>query len=208
MSYSLLIQNRNSGKIYECASIAQTVVFSTKRTGAPASLKADLLKCGGLAFWEGDPIRFEVDGTLVFYGYVFTKEQNRWGELSVTAYDQTRYLLAKQAYRFTGATAESIIRRAASAFQLTVGTLESTGYTIPYLDFGSGKSCLDIIQSALQQVTVNTGNIVCYEHGKALPVRDGYIILNRGLAVGDRVLMLKVSSGQRYLVLSRIFEEG
>lgn len=52
------------------------------------------------------------------------------------------------------------------------------------------------------------GNIVCYEHGKALPVRDGYIILNRGLAVGDRVLMLKVSSGQRYLVLSRIFEEG
>ena len=108
MSYSLLIQNRNSGKIYECASIAQTVVLSTKRTGAPASLKADLLKCGGLAFWEGDPIRFEVDGTLVFYGYVFAKEQNRWGELSVTAYDQTRYLLAKQAYRFTGATAESV----------------------------------------------------------------------------------------------------
>lgn len=162
VSYSLLIQNRNSGKIYECASIAQTVVLSTKRTGAPASLKVDLLKCGGLAFWEGDPIRFEVDGTLVFYGYVFTKEQNRWGELSVTAYDQTRYLLAKQAYRFTGATAESIIRRAASAFRLTVGALENTGYTIPYLDFGSGKSCLDIIQSALQQVTVNTGKVFTF----------------------------------------------
>lgn len=47
--------------------------------------------------------------------------------------------------------------------------------------------------------------IVCYENGKALPVEDGYIILNRGLAVGDRVLLLQVQHGQRFLVLSRVF---
>ena len=49
-------------------------------------------------------------------------------------------------------------------------------------------------------------DIVCYEDGKPLPVEDGYIILNRGLAVGDKVLMLRVMRGQQFIILSRIFE--
>ncbi len=52
------------------------------------------------------------------------------------------------------------------------------------------------------------GNIVCYEDGKPLPVEDGYIILNRGLAVGDKVLLLRVMRGQQFVILSRIFERG
>jgi len=50
--------------------------------------------------------------------------------------------------------------------------------------------------------------IVCYEDGKPLPVEDGYIILNRGLAVGDKVLLLRVMRGQQFIILSRIFERG
>lgn len=51
-----------------------------------------------------------------------------------------------------------------------------------------------------------TQNVVCYEHGKPLPVEDGYIILNRKLEVGDKVLLLRVENGQRYVILSRVFE--
>lgn len=51
-------------------------------------------------------------------------------------------------------------------------------------------------------------DIVCYEDGKPLPVKDGFIILNRGLAVGDRVLMLRVMRGQQFIILSRVFERG
>lgn len=51
-------------------------------------------------------------------------------------------------------------------------------------------------------------NIVCYEDGKPLPVEDGYIILNRGLAVGDKVLLLRVMRGEQFIVLSRIFERS
>lgn len=50
-------------------------------------------------------------------------------------------------------------------------------------------------------------DIICYENGEALPVEDGYIILNRKLEVGDRVVLLKVQRGQRFLVLSRVFEQ-
>ena len=41
--------------------------------------------------------------------------------------------------------------------------------------------------------------IICYEDGKKLPVKDGFIILNRALEEGDKVLRLRVC---------RIFERG
>ena len=49
--------------------------------------------------------------------------------------------------------------------------------------------------------------IACLENGEELPVEDGYLILNRGLREKDRVLMLRVQHGQRFIVLSRIFEK-
>lgn len=51
------------------------------------------------------------------------------------------------------------------------------------------------------------GAVACVENGVTLPVEDGYIILNRSLAVGDKVLLLRVQNGQKFIVLSRIFEE-
>lgn len=50
-------------------------------------------------------------------------------------------------------------------------------------------------------------NVACIENGVTLPVENGYIILNRALEVGDKVLLLRVQNGQKFIVLSRIFEE-
>lgn len=67
-----------------------------------------------------------------------------------------------------------------------------------------------LTSSALGGVASNgaLGNVACIEHGVALPVEDGYIILNRALAAGDKVLLLRVMGGQRFIVLSRVFEGG
>ena len=51
-------------------------------------------------------------------------------------------------------------------------------------------------------------DIACTEFGTPLPVKDGSIILNRGLEAGDKVLLLQVMHGQRFVILSRIFESG
>lgn len=56
------------------------------------------------------------------------------------------------------------------------------------------------------ECSTELAGITCYENGKALP-NDGFITLNRGLAVGDTVLMLRVQHGQKYVVLSRVFQE-
>lgn len=50
-----------------------------------------------------------------------------------------------------------------------------------------------------------TGTV--YEHGIALPTELGKLTFNRGLEVGDKVILLRVLDGQKFLVLSRVFEE-
>ena len=60
--------------------------------------------------------------------------------------------------------------------------------------FSGGGTCEEVLEQ-----------IVCYENGQPLPVKNGFIILNRGLEVGDKVLMLRVQHGQKYIILSRIF---
>lgn len=49
--------------------------------------------------------------------------------------------------------------------------------------------------------------IICYERGKPLPVENGYIILNKKLEAGDKVLLLRVMRGQQFVILSRVFEK-
>ena len=39
-------------------------------------------------------------------------------------------------------------------------------------------------------------------------MEDGYIILNKKLETGDKVLLLRVCRGQQFIILSRIFERG
>lgn len=53
---------------------------------------------------------------------------------------------------------------------------------------------------------------VCNEHGEELPkdADDERIVvtINRALKKDDRVIMLRVCSGQEYIIMSRVFEQG
>lgn len=48
-------------------------------------------------------------------------------------------------------------------------------------------------------------DILCWENGKPLPAEDGFLILNRKLETGDKVLLLRVQRGQKFVVLSRVY---
>lgn len=54
---------------------------------------------------------------------------------------------------------------------------------------------------------VQAENFVGWENGAVLPLSKDkkYIILNPALKVGDKVLLLRVQSGQKFIVLSRVY---
>lgn len=88
----------------------------------------------------------------------------------------------------------------------TVTTLSPLTITVESSRLPIPSGALLLTQSVIEKKIVSSSP--CIENGKPLPIDGEYAVVNKGLNVGDKVLMLRVSSGQRYIVLSRIFEEG
>nr|WP_202887189.1 hypothetical protein [Cohnella zeiphila] len=147
----MLIDNKN-GNVWDLSSIAESISWTTSRVGKPASLEFKIVNDGitqdkQFTINNGDIVRFRFDGTNVFYGYVFKLGQNADQEISVSAYDQVRYLLNKDTYSFKNMETGDIIKRIAADFQLKVGRIDSTGYRIPKLN-ADAQTLLDIIEQA------------------------------------------------------------
>lgn len=188
MTTELLIANKSSGKIWEVSNCVQSVKWTTNRTGSPGTLKFTVNKAGDLSYTEGDVVRFSVDGQLQFYGWVFTKSKNRWGEIETTCYDRLRYLKANASYAFYGQKAGDIIKQIAEDFQLTTGNLADTGYAIPSL-IEEDQACLDIIEGAIQQTLLNTGDIyVFYDDGNGLALQRPEDMISN-VMIGEKSLL-------------------
>ncbi len=188
MTYELIILNKATGQSWDVAPQIQKATYTTNRTGSPGTLKFTL-NASGLSFFEGDPVRFSVDGQLIFLGWVFTKSRDRYAIIEVTCYDQLRYLKASASYCFVGRTAGEIITEIAQDFQLSVGRLDDTGYPIPSLIMEE-KSCLDIISTAIQRTLLATGKLYTFfDDGGALSLREAGSMTAPGV-VGTGSLLL------------------
>ncbi|WP_322201150.1 XkdQ/YqbQ family protein [Acutalibacter intestini] len=188
MKVELLIANNATGAVVDAAPCVQSATYTTNRTGSPGTLEFTLNKAGNISFVEGDTVRFTVDGTLVFYGWVFTKSKDRWGVVSVTCYDRLRYLKASASYAFYGRTAGEIIREIAGDFQLDLGEIADTGYRLPSL-IEEEQTCLDIIDGAIQQTLLNTGAVyVFFDNGRGLSLKKAGD-MKAEVMVGDRSLL-------------------
>nr|DAI10258.1 MAG TPA: 43 kDa tail protein [Caudoviricetes sp.]DAM15322.1 MAG TPA: 43 kDa tail protein [Caudoviricetes sp.] len=174
--------------MWEISNSVPEVTWSTERTGSPGTLKFNVLKAGDLSFAEGDIVRFSVDGQLQFYGWVFTKSKDRWGEIQVTCYDRIRYLKANASYNFEAQTAGDMLRQIAADLQIDVGQVADTGYAIPDF-YKEDESCLDILGEAIQQTLLNTGNIyVLFDDGNGLALRQPRDMVSN-VVIGDMSLL-------------------
>lgn len=151
MSQQLLIQNGN--KVYEPV-VQDEISWTTERKGSAGKLEFKVLKDNVISFEEGDPVSFKVDEKNVFYGFVFTKKRDKDKIISVTAYDQLRYLKNKSSYIYTNKRADELVQMIANDFQLNVGMLENTGYTIAKKS-ESNQSLFDIILNSLDETIQN-----------------------------------------------------
>lgn len=187
MKTELLIATK-TGPIFEVSNSTQSVTYTTNRTGDPGKLEFTLNKSGDISFFEGDVVRFSVDGTLIFYGWIFTKSKDRWDVITVTCYDRMRYLKASASYAFYDQTAGEIIRQIAQDFQLDVSELEDTGYKIPSL-IEEEQTCLDIIEEAVQQTLLNTGKVyVFFDDGNGLSLKEAGNMISQ-VMIGDKSLL-------------------
>ena len=192
MTTELLIEEKNSGKIWEISNCTQQCTWTTQRTGAPGRFEFTVNKAGDLSFVEGDTVRFTVDGKLIFFGWVFTKTKDRWGVIDVTCYDRIRYLKNTASYAFYDLTAGDMIRQMAADMQVDVSEIEDTGYALPSL-IEQDQACIDIAESAIQQTLLNTGNIyVMFDDGYGISLKQPASMMS-DVIIGDKSLLTDYS---------------
>lgn len=183
----LVIASKAGGMI-EISGLVESCEWVTNRTGQPGKFTFTYLKDKDVTFTEGDVVRFSVDGQVQFYGWVFTRSEMRWGEVSVTCYDRLRYLKANASYTFYSQSAGDILRQIAGDLQLDVGTVEDTGYKLPSL-VEQDQTCLDILQTAIEQTLLNTGRVfVLYDDGQGLALQEAANMMS-DVVIGDRSLL-------------------
>ena len=56
--------------------VEEGISLSWDRKGSPGKLKFSVVKDSVLSFQEGDAVKLSVDGTDMFYGFVFTKSRS------------------------------------------------------------------------------------------------------------------------------------
>lgn len=194
MYVELLVANESGSKVYQPA-VEKGIEWTTQRAGTPGKLTFKVLKDDILDFTEGSAVRLKVDGDEVFYGFVFTKSRQKDQIITVTAYDQLRYLNNKDTKVYEGKTATQFIQMLAADYRLNVGDMEDTGYVIASR-VEENSSLFDMIQNALDLTLTNTGNMfVLFDSFGKLTLKS---LGKMRVGDGDNYLMIDEETGENF----------
>ncbi|WP_307745981.1 hypothetical protein [uncultured Phascolarctobacterium sp.] len=160
------IKIQNGDNIYVPA-VLEGITLTTERYGTPSKLTFKVIDDGVLKFEEGNAVNFDYNGTPMFYGFVFTKKRDKQDVITVTCYDQLRYLKNKDTYVYENKTASELIQLIANDFNLQTGEIDDTKYKIASR-VEDNQTLFDIIQNALDLTMENKKEIyVLYDdYGK------------------------------------------
>ena len=83
MAVELFIQHNST---IQFPVVEEGARLTLERKGTPGKLEFTVVKGPGLNFAEGDPVKLTVNGTAMFYGFVFKKKRDKGGTIDVVAY--------------------------------------------------------------------------------------------------------------------------
>lgn len=170
MEYELMIAGAD-GAVY--LPVAEDgVEWTTQRRSAPGKLTFTVVCGDGVQFEEGAAVRFSVDGQAVFFGFLFSMKHDRDRRISITAYDQLRYLSNKDTLVYENRTASQLVERIAADHLLRTGTLEDTKYVIASR-VEENSTLFDMIENALDLTLQNTGEMfILYDDAGKLTLKN------------------------------------
>lgn len=196
----LLIANETGSQVYQPA-VEEGIEWTTQRSGTPGKLTFKVLKDDIMNFTEGSAIRLKDGDDKIFYGFIFTQSRQKDQIITITAYDQLRYLQNKDTKIYEGKTATQFIRMLGADYTLNIGTMENTGYVITSR-VEENTSLFDMIGNALDLTLANTGKMfVLYDDFGKLTLKS---LDNMRVGSGDTFLMIDEESGEDFEYKSSI----
>ena len=200
MNVELLVGNESGTKVYQ-PTVEEGIEWSTERRSTPGKLVFKVLKDDILDFSEGSSVRLRVDGEKVFFGFVFKQQRTKDQIITVTAYDQLRYLKNKDTKVYENKTASQFVKMVGDDYQLNIGTLEDTGYVIPSR-VEENTSLFEMIENALDLTLTNTGEMfILYDDFGKLTLKA---LSSMYVGVPGAYLMIDEETGENFDYTSSI----
>lgn len=200
MNIELLIINGSTA--YQPV-VEEGIEWTTERRSVPGKLTFKIVKDDIINFQEGNSVRLKIDGKNIFYGYVFTKKRDKEQIITVTAYDQLRYLKNKDTVIYENITASQFIKMIADdlGFSLNTGDLEDTGFVIASR-VEENNSLFDMIENALDATLQNIKEMfVLYDDFGRLTLKN---ISNMRVGENGSYLMIDEETGENFEYTSSI----
>ena len=200
MSVELLIENELGTKLY-IPIVQEGIEWSTERKGTPGKLTFKILKDDILDFSEGSTVRMRENSDNIFWGFVFKQQVDKEQIITITAYDQLRYLKNKDTIVYENKTADQFLQMIADDYSLNVGVLENTKYIIKSR-IEENISLFDMVENALDLTLTNTGQMfILYDDFGKLMLR-----CLSSMMVGNQeaYLMVDEETGENFKYTSSI----
>lgn len=174
LDFKLYITHENIN--YELSAMCEgSVILTSSRKGTPSNLTFKIMRNAvkdGLNFVEGDFVSLVVNKSNIFKGRIFSKSRTKDQIITVTAYDQLRYLRNKKNYEYANKKAGDIVKMIADDFKLKTGIIEDTGYVIAQRR-EEDETLFDIILNAIDITNVNTNELyVLFDEFGELSLRN------------------------------------
>lgn len=181
--------------------VKENVKWHTERKSAPGKLTFDVIKDSKLNFQEGAAVRFTVDGKNLFFGFVFTKNRDKENIITVTAYDQLRYLKNKDCIKYENKKASQFIQMVANDYNLQCGEIADTGYIIASR-VEDNSTLFDMIENALDlTLTNNKEMFVMYDDFGKITLKN---ISDMKVGEEGTYLVIDDTTGENYEYTSSI----
>ena len=184
----LVVQDSVSWKAAEISTLTSSITWSTSLIDQPGKLEFEYIRNETVFFGEGSRVSLIIDGKGYFYGYVFTRKRNETGRVSITAYDQLRYLQNKDIKVFESVTCSQMFSQICAEQQLKCSVLHASPYVIPPV-IHDNKSYFQMIQDAIDATLTNTGRWYAIRDNFGVLEHVDLAMLKVGLLVGDASLL-------------------
>lgn len=200
MSIELLIGNEAGTKAYFPA-VEEGIVWVTERKNTPGKLTFKVLKEDVLKFSEGSAVRMRENEDNIFFGFAFKQQISEKDFITVTAYDQLRYLKNKDTKVYENKRADQFLKMIAADYGLNTGILENTGYVIESR-VEENTSLFEMVSNAIDLTMQNTGNLfVLYDDFGKLTLKH---LSSMAVGTPGAYLMVDEETGESFNYSSSI----
>ena len=181
-----LVENKADNKIYEIGELVSSIAYTDTFNDGCSKLDFSYID-KDLRIANGSIVKFKYNDNNIFYGYVFKSKKGKGKEIQVTAYDQLRYLKAKDTMVVDDITLGALIKKGCVRFNLKPGNIADTKYKLTTI-IQDDKTWLDIFYDGVDDTSHSTEKKYCVrdEFG-SIALRD-LEDLRLKLIIGDESL--------------------